>query len=94
MAMAAPGQLNTTESPTWGSRSVDCFEKLEQIGEGTYGHLLAIVYVAGSKRVSIESLGVVVVTVVVVAAAKVFEDCRPTQAQPIAPYAINDMESV
>ncbi|XP_024963795.1 cyclin-dependent kinase C-2-like isoform X1 [Cynara cardunculus var. scolymus] len=39
MAMAAPGQLNTTESPTWGSRSVDCFEKLEQIGEGTYGQV-------------------------------------------------------
>ncbi|WVY93880.1 hypothetical protein V8G54_032968 [Vigna mungo] len=37
MAMAAPGQLNVNESPSWGSRSVDCFEKLEQIGEGTYG---------------------------------------------------------
>ncbi|TKY57093.1 Cyclin-dependent kinase C-1 [Spatholobus suberectus] len=37
MAMAAPGQLNVNESPTRGSRSVDCFEKLEQIGEGTYG---------------------------------------------------------
>lgn len=35
--MAAPGQLNVNESPSWGSRSVDCFEKLEQIGEGTYG---------------------------------------------------------
>ncbi|KAE9596283.1 putative protein-serine/threonine kinase [Lupinus albus] len=39
MAIAAPGQLNVTEYPTWGSRSVDCFEKLEQIGEGTYGFL-------------------------------------------------------
>ncbi|XP_052620323.1 cyclin-dependent kinase C-2 [Lactuca sativa] len=39
MALAAPGQLNTTESPAWGSRSVDCFEKLEQIGEGTYGQV-------------------------------------------------------
>jgi len=37
MAIAAPGQLNVNESPTCGSRSVDCFEKLEQIGEGTYG---------------------------------------------------------
>lgn len=37
MAIAAPGQLNISESPSWGSRSVDCFEKLEQIGEGTYG---------------------------------------------------------
>ncbi|KAL2946911.1 hypothetical protein AAZX31_20G042400 [Glycine max] len=39
MAMAAPGQLNVNESPSWGSRSVDCFEKLEQIGEGTYGQV-------------------------------------------------------
>ncbi|XP_011001898.1 PREDICTED: cyclin-dependent kinase C-2-like isoform X1 [Populus euphratica] len=38
-ALAAPGQLNLTESPYWGSRSVDCFEKLEQIGEGTYGQV-------------------------------------------------------
>jgi len=37
MAVAAPGQLNLDEAPSWGSRSVDCFEKLEQIGEGTYG---------------------------------------------------------
>ncbi|MFS7983144.1 putative protein-serine/threonine kinase [Helianthus anomalus] len=37
MAGAAYGQLNLEESPSWGSRSVDCFEKLEQIGEGTYG---------------------------------------------------------
>ncbi|KAM7277466.1 hypothetical protein ACFE04_019332 [Oxalis oulophora] len=40
MAVAAPGQLNIGESaPSWGSRSVDCFEKLEQIGEGTYGQV-------------------------------------------------------
>ncbi|GFY94280.1 cyclin-dependent kinase C;1 [Actinidia rufa] len=39
MAIAAPGQLNVSESPSWGSRSVDCFEKLEQIGEGTYGQV-------------------------------------------------------
>jgi hypothetical protein len=38
MAVAAPGQLNLGEPPSWGSRSVDCFEKLEQIGEGTYGY--------------------------------------------------------
>ena len=37
MALTAPGQLNVNESPSWGSRGVDCFEKLEQIGEGTYG---------------------------------------------------------
>ncbi|AES61677.2 Cdc2 kinase, putative [Medicago truncatula] len=34
--MAAPGQLNIIESPSRGSCSVDCSEKLEQIGEGTY----------------------------------------------------------
>ncbi|XP_047317845.1 cyclin-dependent kinase C-2-like [Impatiens glandulifera] len=39
MAIAASGQLNLTESSAWGSRSVDCFEKLEQIGEGTYGQV-------------------------------------------------------
>ncbi|BBG93563.1 cyclin-dependent kinase C, partial [Prunus dulcis] len=39
MAIAAPGQLNLNEVPSWGSRSVDCFEKLEQIGEGTYGQV-------------------------------------------------------
>ncbi|KAF5737992.1 cyclin-dependent kinase C-1-like [Tripterygium wilfordii] len=40
MAIAVPGQLNIEESPpSWGSRSVDCFEKLEQIGEGTYGQV-------------------------------------------------------
>ncbi|CAE6094012.1 unnamed protein product [Arabidopsis arenosa] len=40
MALAAFGQLNLDEPPPmWGSRSVDCFEKLEQIGEGTYGQV-------------------------------------------------------
>ncbi|KAL5982188.1 Cyclin-dependent kinase C-2 [Asimina triloba] len=39
MAAAVPGQLNTREWPSWGSRSVDCFEKLELIGEGTYGQV-------------------------------------------------------
>nr|KYP51270.1 Cyclin-dependent kinase C-2 [Cajanus cajan] len=37
--MSGLGQLNVNESPSWGSRSVDCFEKLEQIGEGTYGQV-------------------------------------------------------
>ncbi|KAL5992416.1 Cyclin-dependent kinase C-2 [Asimina triloba] len=45
MAVAAPGQLNLDESPSWGSRSVDCFEKLEQIGEGTYGYSYAADYI-------------------------------------------------
>ncbi|KAM7275822.1 hypothetical protein ACFE04_017688 [Oxalis oulophora] len=39
MASTVPGQLNLNEVPSWGSRSVDCFEKLEQIGEGTYGQV-------------------------------------------------------
>ncbi|CAL5368588.1 unnamed protein product [Camellia sinensis] len=39
MAVAAYGQLNVDELPSWGSRTVDCFEKLEQIGEGTYGQV-------------------------------------------------------
>jgi len=38
MAIAVPGQLNLDETPTWGSRSVDVYEKIEQIGEGTYGY--------------------------------------------------------
>ncbi|KAL8472119.1 hypothetical protein ACS0TY_028735 [Phlomoides rotata] len=43
---AANSQLNGEEWPSWGSRSVECFEKLEQIGEGTYGQ----VYMAKEKR--------------------------------------------
>ncbi|KAH9614390.1 hypothetical protein KSS87_019394 [Heliosperma pusillum] len=39
MAGAATGQLNLHESPSWGSRSIDCFQKLELIGEGTYGQV-------------------------------------------------------
>ncbi|KAG6392754.1 hypothetical protein SASPL_146980 [Salvia splendens] len=44
--MAATNQLNVDYRPSWGSRSVECFEKLEQIGEGTYGQ----VYMAKEKR--------------------------------------------
>ncbi|KAK1391971.1 Protein kinase domain-containing protein [Heracleum sosnowskyi] len=39
MGAAGYGQLNLEESPSWGSRNIDCFEKLEQIGEGTYGQV-------------------------------------------------------
>ncbi|KAH9317744.1 hypothetical protein KI387_019513 [Taxus chinensis] len=39
MAVASAGQLNLKEAPAWGSRSINCFEKLEQIGEGTYGQV-------------------------------------------------------
>ncbi|KAI3996925.1 hypothetical protein MKX01_021201 [Papaver californicum] len=37
MVVVVHGKLNLYECPTWGSRSVDCFKKLEQISEGTYG---------------------------------------------------------
>ncbi|EYU31006.1 hypothetical protein ABFS82_08G225800 [Erythranthe guttata] len=43
---AANNLLNVDKWPSWGSRSVDCFEKLEQIGEGTYGQ----VYMAKEKE--------------------------------------------
>ncbi|XP_078172311.1 cyclin-dependent kinase C-2-like [Carex rostrata] len=41
MAIAAPGQLNLDEVPLWpcGPRSIDCFQKLEQIGQGTHGQV-------------------------------------------------------
>ncbi|VVB18070.1 unnamed protein product [Arabis nemorensis] len=40
MAIAALGQLNLEEPPPFlGSRNVDCFKKLQQIGEGTYGQV-------------------------------------------------------
>ncbi|KAL3850215.1 hypothetical protein ACJIZ3_012097 [Penstemon smallii] len=39
MVIAVPGQLNLGELCVWGSRSVDCFEKLEMIGEGTFGQV-------------------------------------------------------
>ncbi|GLJ42573.1 hypothetical protein SUGI_0882520 [Cryptomeria japonica] len=39
MAVASAGQLNLKEAPALGSRSLACFEKLEQIGEGTYGQV-------------------------------------------------------
>lgn len=48
MAIAAPEQLNVTEVPAWGSRSVDCFEKLEQIGEGTYGYFIFLDFLLNS----------------------------------------------
>ncbi|XP_075474287.1 cyclin-dependent kinase C-1-like isoform X3 [Primulina tabacum] len=45
MAAATNNLLNVEDSSSWGSRSVECFEKLEQIGEGTYGQ----VYMAKEK---------------------------------------------
>ncbi|KAL0677466.1 hypothetical protein Bca4012_005447 [Brassica carinata] len=40
MALAALGKLNLEEAPPiWGSRSVDCFEKIKLISHGTYGEV-------------------------------------------------------
>lgn len=52
MVVADQGKLNLEEPPPlWGSRSVDCFEKLEQIGEGTYGYIYTPIHFNGfSKR--------------------------------------------
>ena len=33
-------------APEWGSRSVDIFQKLEQIGEGTYGYDSPLCHIA------------------------------------------------
>lgn len=46
MAVAVAGQLNLDETPTWGSRSVDVYEKIEQIGEGTYGYGILLCYLS------------------------------------------------
>ncbi|XP_030535035.1 cyclin-dependent kinase C-1-like isoform X1 [Rhodamnia argentea] len=57
MAVAAPGQLNIEESPpSWGSRSVDCFEKLEQIGEGTYGQVFMAREIKSSEIVALKKI--------------------------------------
>ncbi|MCI17272.1 cyclin-dependent kinase C-2-like, partial [Trifolium medium] len=37
--MTGKGKLNVVDSPACGYRSVDCFKKLEQIGEGTHGQV-------------------------------------------------------
>lgn len=54
--MAAPGQLNLEESPSWGSRSVDVFEKLEQIGEGTYGQVYMAKEIATGDIVALKKV--------------------------------------
>lgn len=56
MAIAAPEQLNVTEVPAWGSRSVDCFEKLEQIGEGTYGQVYMAREIETSEIVALKKI--------------------------------------
>jgi hypothetical protein len=61
MALASPGQLNLDEAPSWGSRSVDCFEKIEQIGEGTYGYHTLLSFFLLCTTVS-QALGIIVRT--------------------------------
>jgi hypothetical protein len=61
MALASPGQLNLDEAPSWGSRSVDCFEKIEQIGEGTYGYHTLLSFFFLCTTVS-QALGTIVRT--------------------------------
>ncbi|CAI0542274.1 unnamed protein product [Linum tenue] len=56
MSIAAPGQLNLTEMATWGSRTVDKFEKLEQIGEGTYGQVYMAREIATGEIVALKKI--------------------------------------
>ena len=35
----------------WGARSVECYEKLEQVGEGTYGQVRATTRVRRGRPV-------------------------------------------
>lgn len=56
MAVAVPGQLNLDETPTWGSRSVDVYEKIEQIGEGTYGQVYMAREIATGEVVALKKV--------------------------------------
>lgn len=56
MAVAGSGQLNLEESPSWGSRGVDCFEKLEQIGEGTYGQVYMAKEISTGEIVALKKI--------------------------------------
>ncbi|CAI0413608.1 unnamed protein product [Linum tenue] len=56
MSIAAPGQLNLTEYSSWGSRTVDNFEKLEQIGEGTYGQVYMAREIATGEIVALKKI--------------------------------------
>uniref|UniRef100_A0A7N0T6T0 Protein kinase domain-containing protein n=1 Tax=Kalanchoe fedtschenkoi TaxID=63787 RepID=A0A7N0T6T0_KALFE len=56
MAVAPPGKLNVDEFTVWGSRSVDCFEKLEQIGEGTYGQVFMAREIATGEIVALKRI--------------------------------------
>ena len=38
---AAQGGVTPRRYENWGARSVECYEKLEQVGEGTYGQVRA-----------------------------------------------------
>ncbi|KAM7262282.1 hypothetical protein ACFE04_021359 [Oxalis oulophora] len=59
MKVAPLGRLNIEESAssTWGSaRSVNCFQKLEQIGEGTYGQVFIAKETATGKVVALKKI--------------------------------------
>ncbi|KAF6148742.1 hypothetical protein GIB67_019350 [Kingdonia uniflora] len=56
MAVAGTGQLNLDKNPLEGSRSVDCFEKLEQIGEGTYGQVFMAKEITTGEIVALKKI--------------------------------------
>ncbi|CAN1246806.1 Cyclin-dependent kinase C-2 [Linum grandiflorum] len=56
MSIAATGQLNLNEFSAWGSRTVDKFEKLEQIGEGTYGQVYMAREIATGEIVALKKI--------------------------------------
>ncbi|XP_021772253.1 cyclin-dependent kinase C-2-like isoform X2 [Chenopodium quinoa] len=56
MAVAAIGQINLQELPSYGSRSVDCFQKLEQIGEGTYAQVYKATEIQTGETVALKKI--------------------------------------
>lgn len=40
----------------WGTRSISCYEKVEQIGEGTYGQVCRQFYITAVRSLSISVL--------------------------------------
>lgn len=57
MSLAAPGQLNLDDMPVWGSRSLeDSFEKLAQIGEGTYGQVFMAKEIETGETVALKKI--------------------------------------
>lgn len=63
MSLAGPGQLNLDDMPVWGSRSLeDSFEKLAQIGEGTYGSVLISSLIILIEELLVYSIVVLIIT--------------------------------